>query len=77
MVFWPYLIVSIAFVFCGLLLINYGRGLPAWREDTDRDDSFLYEFLYGPPGYNRVRAILGGAGLTVGGVIGIILAIVA
>lgn len=72
---WSYLIVSIAFLFGGLLLKNYGRRLPAWRADTDRDDTFLYEVFYEPPGYKRVRVLLGGAGLMIGGAIGIILAI--
>ena len=53
----------------GIGFLMHGRTLPNWKEEEERgrDSSFFYEFLYGPPGYNRFRAIGGGIGLIGGG----------
>lgn len=63
----------------GVMLLMHGRTVPTWQEEEKegRDNSFLHEFLYGPPGYGRVRAIGGGIVLTAGGVVGLIVSIIA
>ncbi len=61
-------ILAIMLIGAGTQLFKYGQGLPTGEEDRDRDTSFLYEFLYGPPGSERVRALLGGVVLVVMGI---------
>ncbi len=68
------LIVSVLFVSTGLWTIDYGRNLPTGDQDVNRDQSFFNEFLYGPPGYERVRALVVGVVLIVMGVFGIVYA---
>ena len=55
----------------GVMFLMHGRTLPTWKEEEEagRDDSFLYELLQGPPGFNRSRAIGGGIGLIGGGIL--------
>lgn len=52
----------------GILLFKHGQGLPNADEDSDRDDSFLYEFFYGPAGYERLRGLIGGVALMITGI---------
>ena len=62
---------SLIIAACGFLLFKHGLRLPTGDEESDRNDSFLYEFLNGPPGYERVRAVVGGIVLIIIGVFGI------
>ncbi|MBX7060598.1 MAG: hypothetical protein K1X52_02990 [Pyrinomonadaceae bacterium] len=52
-------LISILMVIVGFFTIRYGKTLPTWKEDTDRIDSRLYDFLY-PPGKKRADALIGG-----------------
>lgn len=52
--------ISLAFLVGGLMLYKHGLTLPTAENDTDCDDSFIYEFFFGPPGYKRARGIFGG-----------------
>ncbi len=51
---------AIVLIGAGILLFKHGQSLPTGDEDRDRNYSFLYEFLCGPPGYERARALVGG-----------------
>lgn len=57
------ILLAMILVVAGILLFKHGQSLPTGEEDTNRDDSFLYEFLYGPPGTERVKALVGGVAL--------------
>ena len=52
----------------GILLFKQGQSEPTADEDTGRDEGFLYEFLYGPAGYERVRGLVGGVVLIIMGI---------
>ena len=54
------ILLAIILVGGGILLFKHGQSEPTADEDRDRNDSFLYEFLYGPAGYERVRGVVGG-----------------
>lgn len=62
------ILLAIILVGWGILFFKHGRSEPTADEDTGRDDSFLYEFLYGPAGYERVRGLVGGSVLITMGI---------
>ena len=63
------LFLSVILVVAGVMLFNYGRKLPTGEEDINRDSSFVFELLYGPPGYERARGLVGGVVLVAMGAI--------
>lgn len=62
-------LLAIVLIFGGILLFKHGQSLPTADEDKDRDGSMLYEFLNGPPGYERARGLIGGLTLIIMGII--------
>ncbi len=62
---------SCVLISTGLWLFDHGRDLPTAEEDAKRDRSFFEEFLDGPPGFARVKALVGGVVLVIMGVFGI------
>ena len=63
------ILLAMILVGAGILLFKHGQSLPTAEEESGRDNSFLYEFLFGPPGYKRVRALVGGVALMFAGVL--------
>jgi len=66
------LIISLLFVSAGMWTFEYGRSLPTADENICRNQSLFSEFLYGPPGYERIRSQVGGVVLILIGVLGIV-----
>lgn len=71
-------VVSTLMIVVGVGFLMHGRTLPTWKEEEEkgRDDSFFYEFLYGPPGSSRSKSIGGGIGLIGGGLLMLTVALI-
>lgn len=68
-----YSILGIVLIGGGVMLMMHGRTLPTWQEEEEHQLSkgFLYELIFGPPGYGRARGLFGGVVLILMGILAV------